>query len=1424
MVDIGNIHIKAKVDSGSDENFITKSLFDKLPRLIRKKFNSRNSICRCANGASIKIYGTITIPFYMQGQKVITQFKVLEKGTSDMFLGQTFLRTHQATLSFSKTTDNSMTLLLNTAVHSGEYIKIPPHTEVLVMGYTKAYIEEGTDGYLYPFESLYTKGIMAAHLVATCKSGKLPTRLYNSCAYSVNINKGERIASFQICSGADELLPYDVTGDLCASINTNLDAETAHKDDRVTPEMESSHLDFNVKDHHNLSDSEKGKLLELIHKYSDVFVCPPDNKIGLTDLTECRIDTVPGAVPVCKYPYRLAPKMRDIMTDIIEGQERDNLIEKTDEGPWASPALLVKKSNGTFRLVIDYRELNAATIPQKLKIPRIEEIFDTIGEKQPKFFTVLDCTQGFHQVPLHTDSRDKTAFITPIGKYRYKTMPQGMRNSPAVFQSLMDRVLRGIQFKYAMVYIDDLCIFSATFEEHLVHIEDVFTRLKAAKLKLHPKKCKFAVDKVHYLGHVLTPHGIQPNPEKVEAIENYPIPTKVKQVRAFMGMLGYYRKFIRDFGIIARPLYDLTKKDVKFKWSEECNTAFLTLKKKMISSEVLSFPNFNKKFYLATDASQIAIGACLFQEVEGKFRPVGFAGRGLSKAEKGYCVTEQEGLAVVWAVQHFRVYLEGVEFEVHTDHSALTQLLHNNPQHQGRLLRWYVFLQQFPMMKIKHIKGKNNVVPDALSRRPYGVNYTAADRVLDSFLELDSVDTLTDITSKQSPDKTSVNFNDEVQIIPRNILKAHNPLGRNIHDNQNTPMLGALNVQAIGNINKRRERLRPIIAPRARVNIENVPDLSAESIKKEQDNDLTCRAILNYLNNQILPINKEDARLVLLKQADMIVEEGILFHIYCPTGNKPSATAQLVVPQNLKYHFLKIYHDGDLGAHFGYEKVLKAMREKYYWDNMARDIKEYVSTCDVCQAIKSASQAIVSPLALREQAPAPFDTLVMDTVGPLTKSYGCLHLVCFTDQYSKFIIAWPTKSITAKAIALKFHEKIICVFGAPRRLVSDRGSGFKAQLFEALCKRYKIKQSLSSAYHPQTQGQVERAQQTLITSLRGYINEKHTDWAYYLPSMVWAHNTTESQATGLSPYTLVFGRTPVSPADIGIPDPFYHRSKTQMEHFAQIMSRQEVAHDYAIRMQAQYSAKMKERFDRSKATDISLKPGDIVWIHQSTYRIRKTKKKMRRKFHGPFCIVEFVNRHTVKLRNMTTGRCLPTPVNIARLKRGRIRQEHNNWDPNEVEPNANEVDDNELHPSSSSEGSGSDSDTEDNTQQSQSTIAPTPDQPQALASTNDTPTLTLTQQRRDSIRSEPTIAFNTRAQSKANKVTNINIHSNNNVSTNATNKTPPKSTSSKIPVISPKMNETPTARKVPTKTTPSVATRKSPRLLEKNIPKWNKDF
>ena len=936
---------------------------------------------------------------------------------------------------------------------------------------------------------------------------------------------------------------------------------------------------------------------------------------------------------------------------------------------------MVKKSSGGFRLVIDYRGLNAATIPQNLRIPRIDEVFDTIGENQPKFFSVLDCTQGFHQVPLNEDSRDKTAFITPQGKFRYRTMPQGMRNAPVVFQSLMDLVLKGIQFKYVMVYIDDICIFSSSFEDHLAHLREVFTRLRKAKLKLHPKKCKFAVKEVHYLGHVLSQNGIKPNPDKVEAILSIPAPTKVKQLRSFLGMIGYYRKFIRNFAVIAKPLYDLTKKDVPYNWSEECDSAFNELKQKMLSNDVLAFPNFKKPFILATDASITGVGACLSQEVNGVLKPIGFAGRGLTSAERNYTTTEQECLAVIWAIQHFRVYLEGQAFELHTDHNALRYILTSRDP-RGRIARWVTFLQQFTYT-VKHVKGKENVVPDALSRQDYEYTRTKADEAIDAYPDLSAIHKQSKCTPN-STDKRTVTFDSQTDKLS---YDSNKPVKDLLHTGANfgdkiTPVWGEVKTKAPSKVNARRNKLRPTLTNKATKTMQEI-DLSRENIRKEQMRDPESKVIIKYLTLGVLPDSDTDARSILLRQEDYIMIDDLLFHIFTPTGSKPSAQAQLVIPQNLKVHFLRLHHDSELGAHVGNNKMLSIMRLKYYWIGMTRDIREYVLSCPKCQEVKSTTGAIVPPLTMREITPHPFHTLVIDTVGPLPKSSGFEHLVCVTDQYSKFVIAWPVRNLTAISLVRKFHEKIICVWGAPRRLVSDNGSAFASALFEELCKMYNIKHSLSCAYHPQTQGQTERAQKSVVTLLRAFVDVKQTNWVQYLPSVVWAINSTESQAIGTSPFMLVFGRLPLSPADISLPDPF-DAPQTVREHYLEILAKQEVASAYAEQQLAEYKQKMKEYFDKNKATDKQVHEGDTVYVYQPKLKTRKTKKKLQAKYHGPYTVVRFTNPAAVILRNLSNGRTLKKSISINRLKIGHVRAEVNAWDPLEVDSDEEQLEEDDI--------------------------------------------------------------------------------------------------------------------------------------------------
>ena len=609
----------------------------------------------------------------------------------------------------------------------------------------KSNIPNGIEGDCINYHSLNDKNVLVASLAVTTTENQIPVRLYNYSNSYVILKKGERVATFFPMNNDkdDNNVNNDILPDPSQhiplnsiSVETTCPSENALNGNAIsTPNIDLSNS--------NLNDAQKSKLRSLINQYSDCFVDPKNNQLGCTNLLTHKIEVFPNSKPVQRLPYRTSPHMRNEMKNIIEEQLSQNVIEKTTEGDWASPAILVRKANnGGYRLVIDYRGLNAVTMQKYLRIPRLDQILDDIGENKPKFFSTFDLQSGFHQVPLDEDSRNLTGFLTPFGKFRYKTMPQGISGAPNSFQSLLDALLKGIQYKYVVAYIDDICCFSPTFESHVNHIESVFQRLRSANLKLKPSKCHFAVEKITFLGHVIQRDGVSPNPDKIKCIKDYPALQKVKHVRSFLGLIGFFRRFIPLFGQIAKPLYELTKKNVKFVWTEECENAFQTLKNRITEDTVLAYPDFTKTFILSCDASQTGIGSFLAQyDSNNKLRPIAYTSRAFTKSESNYTTTEQELLAVIYSFKHFQVYLEGTHFELHTDHAPLKWIL-GKKELSPRLARWALIIQG-QSYTVKHIKGSLNVVPDALSRIPHTQppTRTKPDEEIDAFPDLSAINT-----------------------------------------------------------------------------------------------------------------------------------------------------------------------------------------------------------------------------------------------------------------------------------------------------------------------------------------------------------------------------------------------------------------------------------------------------------------------------------------------------------------------------------------------------------------------------------------------------------------------------------------------------------------------------------------------------------
>ncbi|XP_067305997.1 uncharacterized protein [Pseudorasbora parva] len=457
----------------------------------------------------------------------------------------------------------------------------------------------------------------------------------------------------------------------------------------------------------HLSAAQKTELQHLVSQFQDVFSSQP----GQTNVIQHNIKTPPGVI-VRQRPYRVPEARRQAIEDEIQQMLKLGVIEPS-RSPWSSPIVMVPKPDGTLRFCNDFRRLNEVSEFDGYPMPRVDELLDRLG--RARYISTLDLTKGYWQVPLSETAKPKTAFSTPSGHWQYRTLPFGLHGAPATFQRMMDIILRPHQ-AYAAAYLDDVVIHSEAWEEHLDRLRRVLSELRRAGLTANPRKCHLALSEAKYLGFQVGRGLIRPQEKKVEAIHSAPRPQTKTQVRAFLGLAGYYRCFIPNFSSLAAPLTDLTRKGQPEKvcWTPSLEEAFAQVKAALTSSPVLRAPDFSGPFLLQTDASDTGLGAVLSQIQEGEEHPIIYISRKLSPAERKYATVEKEALAIKWAVLELRYYLLGRKFTLVTDHAPL-QWMARAKDTNARVTRWFLALQDFHF-EVQHRAGAANANADGLSR------------------------------------------------------------------------------------------------------------------------------------------------------------------------------------------------------------------------------------------------------------------------------------------------------------------------------------------------------------------------------------------------------------------------------------------------------------------------------------------------------------------------------------------------------------------------------------------------------------------------------------------------------------------------------------------------------------------------------------
>ena len=610
---------------------------------------------------------------------------------------------------------------------------IPAYSESILHGQTSGSVE-GKFAIVEPvllIDDQNTPLVLGRSLIDTRRHDiGIPVRVMNTSDEDIKVHAGMKIGYIHEVEHVEEIDEQENTDidHLCRSYSVcklhsiDLKNTDSHNDSKSSvPGSNVEHWCTDLKSLYKRSsenlEPNKAKVVEnLLQKHEQAFAKSPDDH-GRTHLVQHTIDT--GDAKPVRQPPRRPPKAFEAEEEgIIERQLKAGIITESTS-PWASPLVFVKKSDGSTRVCVDYRKVNNLTTFCAYPLPRVADCLDCLHGA--KVFSTLDLQAGYWQIELKPEDRPKSAFVTRYGLFEYVTMPFGLCNAPSTFERCMELIMKGLQWKTLLIYLDDLIIFSSTFDEHISRLDEVLTRLSNAGLKLKPSKCSLFQESVIFLGHLVTSEGVKPNPEKVTAVRDWPTPKNVTGVRAFLGLCSYYRRFIRGFAHIAGPLHRLLEAGQAFEWSDECQEAFEALKTKLIGQEVMAYPDNDGLFILDTDASDSGVGATLSQmqwceqRQQMEERPIAYASRSMTKTQRRYCTTRRELLAIVTFAQKFRHYLLGRKFLVRTDHNALRWVM-SFKEPTDQMARWLEILSQFDF-KLEHRAGKKHTNADALSRR-----------------------------------------------------------------------------------------------------------------------------------------------------------------------------------------------------------------------------------------------------------------------------------------------------------------------------------------------------------------------------------------------------------------------------------------------------------------------------------------------------------------------------------------------------------------------------------------------------------------------------------------------------------------------------------------------------------------------------------
>ena len=1179
---IFNIEVNCLVDTGSTICILHPRKYNLLPPNMRPEIKKTNTKLCLADGGVINTMGYIDLPIQVGNFTTVQKFTVADIDVPAV-IGYDFLHSHKCTLDMGEevlTLDENQIKCIKESQMSSlfkisltEKVTIPPKTEVITIGKIEGDSSSIMNALVQPLQSKHLENILVAKSLVDPSRGYVPIRL-------ANITNHEQIMKQFTCIAS------------CESVELSQD-KSVNRGDRVMKVDSCEKIDKlpvylkELKDKSGalLNDDQKCLLDSLLKRHINTFSKTKDD-LGRANVIKHKINTG-DAHPIKQQPRRLPLTKRDDVDREIQRLLDCGIIEAS-KSPWASPIVPVTKKDGSTRLCIDYRALNNVTIKDSYPLPRIDDSLDAL--RGSKWFSVLDLSSGYFQVQMEETDKEKTAFTSTKGLFQFNVMAMGLCNGVATFQRLMEYILAGLNWQTCLIYIDDIIVFADSFESHLARLSQVLDRIAEQGLKVSPKKCFLFQRRVSFLGHIVSTEGISADPTKIESVKTWPSPKTITDVRSFMGTCSYYRRFIKDFAAIARPMHKLTEKNCPFNWTEECETAFQKLKITLITAPVLGFPDMSKHFLLDTDASGFGIGAVLSQVTDGKEVVIAYFSKALSKAQRQYCVTRRELLAVILGVKHFHHYLYGTRFIVRTDHGSLTWLLRfKNPE--GQMARWLQMLNTYNF-EIIHRPGRQHGNADGLSRRPcFPCNYCS--RQDQKEMNSSSNETIEHLyrtkkqESKSTPSLDDDNFmfwfqhksNEEMQMAQTKdlvLLKLYNL--------------------------KMENKDRPDWA-----------DVSIENVKLKKYWSQWDRILL--INNVLYR-----------KWINTTTEENIL---------------QLLLPEVWKNDVMKMLHDDPQSGHLGIHRTVSRAQNRFYWVDYKPDIIKWVHNCTICNSRKQPHRKAKSKMK-QYCVGAPMERVALDLIGPLPLSHkGNKYVLIVSDYFTKWAEGYPIPDMETTTIVDNFVTNFVCRFGVPRQIHTDQGRQFESGLFKELCKKFSIDKTRTTAFRPQSDGLVERFNRTLEDILSKYVSQNQKDWDEQLPWALMAYRSSEHDTTKFSPCMLMLGR------EIELPVDLIYGPHPQSEEFP---DETQAVFAYSDNMQKRmWKVQEKARSNILKASDRQKRQydvrvnqhryqtGDVVWLH-TLLRVKQRSPKLQRNWDGPYFVTKVISDVIYKIQKSPSSK------------------------------------------------------------------------------------------------------------------------------------------------------------------------------------------